>query len=190
MSRQLYIALIGMLLLSCTKQLNEKEYAQYVSNPENGLRKDQVVGDFELSAMYEPVEYILSLEQPGDIETRRNELNEYEHFQFRIKLNTGGNILMHNETSEHNEVTRINHFSFMCHQDFMIISDADTSKCVGAIYSRNYNLTPTIDLSLAFNQLEKDENWQLIYTDQQFNLGRTKFLFKKEYLSDLPEFKK
>jgi hypothetical protein len=178
------------LTSSCTKELTPKEYGEYVSNPENGLRKDQTIKDFDLSVMYEPVEYILGQDtDEKDLDSRREDLSKYEHFQFRLKLNAGGDILLYNETNEKNEVTRINHFGFEAHNDFMIISKGDTSYCKIAHYSRNYNLSPTVDLSLAFDEIEKDSDWQFIYTDQQFDLGRTKFLFKQEDLADLPVLK-
>ena len=183
----LLIVLLQIIFVSCQNQLTADEYLQYVSDPENGLRKDQNVQGFELSIMYEPTEYLMAKKQDNSgLEKRVAELNEFEHFQFRIKLKSGKNILMYNETQETNEVTRINHFGFQAKNDFMIISAEDTNYCVLSHYSRNYNLTPTIDLTLAFNKIDKNTDWQLVYSDKQFNLGRIKFLFKKEDITDLP----
>lgn len=176
-----------MTLMSCQKDLTLEEYSAYISNPENGLRINQNLGDFELSAMFEPSVYFTK-KQNGDLTL--DEVSQFEHFQFRIKLNSGGNILMYKETQLQNEVTRINHFGFMGHQDFHILTAQDTFDCKLAHFSRNYNLSPTIDLSLAFDAIPKNDDWQLIYNDQQFNLGRIKFLFKSNDLENIPELKR
>ncbi len=173
-----------LLITSCVKKLNSEEYTSFVSNPDNGLRKDQVFGDFELSALYEPYQYVVANDR--DFATKE-EYERYEHFQFRIKLNKGGNILLYKETQIQNEVTRINHFGFSAQTDFKIFTDNDTVPCKLVHYSRNYNLSPTIDLSLVFDAIPKDTDWQLVYEDQQFGLGRMKFLFKQENLENLPE---
>jgi len=177
---------IGSLIISCKKELNQKEYAAYVSNPENGLRLDQNIGDFDLSVMYEPAEYFVS---KSNSQLKLEEVSQFEHFQFRIKLNEGGNILLYRETQQQNEVTRIYHFGFMAEKDFKIVDGVDTVDCKLAHYSRNYNLSPTIDLSLAFDAIPKKNNWQFIYSDKQFNLGTVKFLFKSDDLIDLPSLK-
>ena len=98
------VALLAGFIFSCTKELDGNEYKAFVSNPENGLRKNQTIGDFELSAMYEPANYLLA-QGNGDIS--KEEYEQYEHFQFRIKLNPGGNILLYKEkaTRRHNPIT-------------------------------------------------------------------------------------
>ena len=183
------ILLLGLFGFSCKKELNKEEYSAYVSDPENGLRKDQTVGGFELSAMYEPADLIIAKRDIKDAKEWKSEYETFEHFQFRIKLKEGGNILMYHETAQKNEVSRINHFSFEAKEDFMILSGQDTSKCKLAIYSRNYNLQPTIDLTLTFDKIEKKSDWQLIYSDQQFDIGKVKFLFRQEDLNNIPDLK-
>lgn len=180
------IALFTGLFFSCTKELDAEEYKIFVSNPANGLRVNQAVGDFELSAMYEPTNYLLA---QGNGNASREEYEQFEHFQFRIKLNAGGNILLYKETQQQNEVTRINHFGFIAQNDFEIRTANDTNQCKMVHFSRNYNLSPTIDLSLAFDAIPKSDDWQLVYEDQQFNLGTIKFLFKESNLNNLPELK-
>lgn len=192
MNNNFKILLVILILISasCQKELTPDEYSKYISDPENGLRKNQTVGDFELSVMYEPVDYLLGKSNDTrPLDEQRKELSSYEHFQFRIKLREGGNILMYKETIQKNEVTRINHFSFEAKQDFVIVSGADTNYCKLAHFSRNYNLTPTVDITLAFDKIEVENDWQLIYQDQQFDLGKVKFLFKEDDLRNLPALK-
>lgn len=189
------IPVLGLvfILSSCEKSLEQKDYAAYVTNPENGLKKTQVIGDFEISALYEPVDFILSkefsLEDKQGIEQRRTELASFEHFQFRIKLLEGGNILNHDETMSCNESSRVNHFSFEATGDFMLIAGGDTLPCKLAHYSRNYNLTPTIDLTLSFPKANETNDLKLIYTDSQFSIGKVKFLFERERIEDTPALK-
>ena len=189
----LFFGLLIVIIISCRKKLDKEEYAIFVTDPENGFRKTQTIGEFELSVLYEPTDYIVSKEfdknDESKIESRKKELSEFEHFQFRLKLIEGGNILKYKETFNHNESSRINHFSFETKNDFILVSDSDTLTCKIAIYSRNYNLTPTIDLSLTFDKVNTDEDFRLIYHDQQFDLGKVKFLFKKEDLENIPELK-
>ncbi|MBI3136215.1 MAG: hypothetical protein HYZ14_16190 [Bacteroidetes bacterium] len=179
------------LLVSCTKQLSPEDYGRFVSDPENGLRKDQAVGDMEISVMYEPVEYMLSKESGfAENTTRKEELANYEHFQFRLKLTGGGNILQYNQTELNNETSRVYHYSFDSRRDFVLIAGTDTVPCKLAHYSRNYNLSPTLDLSLAFEKVSHEVDWQFIFTDDQFGLGRVKFLFKQADIEEFPELKK
>lgn len=172
-------------LLACQKELTKEEYAAYIANPENGLRKDQSINDFELSVKYEPASYVVSQQEGLTLK----EVAQFEHFQFRIKLTKEGNILLFKETPFQNEVTRINHFGFSAKNDFSIRTGKDTIPCQLAHYSRNYNLSPTIDLSLAFDAIPKENDWQLIYKDQQFNLGTVKFHFDAEDLQNVPALK-
>lgn len=184
--------LFAFFLSGCQKQLSPEDYTAYVSDPNNGLRKDKVINGFEISIMYEPVDFLMAQDDLSSIDNgseRRNELEQFEHFQFRIKALNGSNVLLFNETKSQNEVTRINHFSFYAKNDFELVSGNDTNQCMVAHYSRNYNLSPTVDLSLAFDPIEKDHDWQLIYVDKQFNLGIIKFLFKEEDITGLPELK-
>lgn len=185
------IILSCVAVVSCQKELTKNEYQSFVVDPENGLRKDFETKDFDISVMYEPAEYLQAKMSDNEIEpVSLSDIENYEHFQFRIRLKSGSNILMYNETSSKNEVTRINHFGFTAQDDFIIVSELDTSRCKLAHYSRNYNLSPTVDLTLAFDRIEKTSDWQFIYSDQQFDLGRIKFLFKQEDLEDLPKLKK
>lgn len=181
---------IALLLLSCKKELESEEYAKYVTNPENGLRKDRTVKKFKISAMYEPADYILSQSNDENDQEWGNELIKFEHFQFKIELLEGGNILNYQETPLSNEASRISYFSFLVKDNFKIVAENDTISCKIAHYSRNYNLSPTIDLSLTFEKLDKTVDWQLIYNDTQYNLGIVKFLFKQDDLLDVPALKK
>lgn len=181
------VSYLLLLIASCEKQLTNEEYAVYVTDPENGLRINETVNDFDLSVMYEPSEYFAA---KSEAQFTVEEVATFEHFQFRIKLIEGGNILLYKENQNINEVTRINHFGFTVKEDFFIVAGQDTLNCKLAHYSRNYNLSPTIDLSLTFDAIPKTNDWQFVYDDQQFNLGRVKFLFKSEDLSDLPALKR
>lgn len=185
--------MITFSFFSCKKTLEKKEYAAFVSDPQNGLRKTQTLGEFELSVMYEPTDYILSKEfdqaNSNEIEKRREELDQFEHFQFRIKLIGGGNILKYREDYTNNEASRINHFSFDARKDFILVSESDTMTCKIAHYSRNYNLTPTVDLSLTFDKANHNEKLKLIYTDSQYGIGKVKFLFESDAILNTPELK-
>lgn len=178
---------------ACRKSLSKEDYAAFVTNPENGLRKTENLGDIELSVLYEPADYLLSREfETGgtdQAESRKIELDQYEHFQFRLKLSRGGNILKYREDSWHNENSRINHFSFDAQRDFQLVDGSDTLPCKIALYSRNYNLTPTIDLSLTFERSSRENDLRLVYTDSEFGIGKTKFLFKQEDIENAPELK-
>lgn len=190
----LLIVLLQILFVSCQKQLTAEEYVKWVTNPENGLRKDQKVQDFEISVMYQPQDYIIAKENVTNMniknyESKKKSLGNSENFQIRIKLSHGGNILRYKQNNLLNETTRINHFSFSAKNDFSIITNEDTMACKLCHYSRNYNLTPTVDLSLLFDELDKKSDWQLIYKDKQFGLGTVKFLFKEEKISNIPLLK-
>ncbi len=180
------IFLVFIALTSCQKELTAEEYLAYVNNPENGLKKEKEIGDFKIGVKYEPTQFLLSKQE----NVEEDELSNYEHFQFRMKLKRGGDILLYKESNDMNEVTRINHFGFEAKNDFFIVSNSDTTNCIISHFSRNYNLNPTIDLTLAFNAIDKKNDWQFVYNDHQFNIGTVKFVFKKEDLSNLPILKR
>ena len=184
--RFVYIMVATLILGSCQKELSPEEYVSWVNNPENGLRISQTLGDFEVEVKYEPAEYNEAMTHLKDLNQSNPEYSEYEHFQFRIKSLIGGDILRYKENQTNNEVTRINHFSFNSKSDFKVIVGADTNDCKLSVYSRNYNLSPTIDLSMSFNKMEKSQDWQFIYSDKEFNLGTLKFMFRKEDLNSIP----
>lgn len=191
----LFVVFFQATFISCQKQLDAKDYIKYVSNPENGLRKDQLIGDFELSLMYQPVEYAIAKQidlgkLPADFEKEKDKYKgSSDNFQFRIKLLSGGNILRYKQNQEFNENTRINHFSFLVKEDFKILTSSDTFPCKLSHYSRNYNLTPTVDLTLVFEELDKNTDWQIVYNDKQFGLGTVKFILKEKDITNIPLLK-
>ena len=71
-----------------------------------------------------------------------------------------------------------------------IVNGKDTLACQLAHYSRNYNLTPTVDLSLAFDPVDKTKDFTLVYSDTQFNIGKVKFKFREDDFRELPALKR
>ena len=61
--------------------------------------------------------------------------------------------------------------------------------CKLSHYSRNYNLTPTVDVTLMFGELDKNSDWRIIYKDTQFGLGTVKFIIRKEDINNIPLLK-
>jgi len=180
-----------LTLISCQNQLNAKDYILWFSNPENGLRKDQFVKKFELSLMYQSSEFTKAKQITiNNYQSNlKSNLNKTEIFQFRIKLLKGSNILRLNQNEILNESTRINHYSFKAKNDFLIITKNDTLRCQLCHFSRNYNLTPTIDLTLVFDELDKESDWKIIYKDSQFGIGTVKFLIKNKDIKSIPVLK-
>ena len=186
--------LISLVFFSCSSVLEREDYVNFILNPDNGLIKKQTVENIEISVMYEPTDFIIQrefdlLDDETLISERKKELEDYLHFQFRLKLEKGGNILAFNQDEKYNESTRVSHFSFNSKNDFKIVSEMDTVACQIAHYSRNYNLSPTIDLSIVFDRLPTDQDWQFIYKDAQYGIGTTKFLFSKSDLQTIPTLK-
>lgn len=183
------LVIVSMLNSSCKKTLTPAEYDQFIHDPDNGLRKTEIIGDYEVSALYETSEYIHSRESnissrsPTD---RQSDLDKYEHFQFRIKHIPGGNILESNQDEFNNMNSRIQHYSFEAQNDFFLVNGNDTLPCKLSHYSRNYNLTPTVDLSLTFDKTDPQHDLKLIYADNQFNLGKIKFVFHREDIENAP----
>ena len=190
----LLLVLMPLVSISCQNELEAQEYLTWMSDPENGLRKDASVGDFELSLMYQPTNYLIAKEISVNnnfdgYENKKETLGEVNNFQFRIKLKNGDHILRYHQNNSINENTRINYFSFLVKDDFKLESKTDTINCKLAHFSRNYNISPTVDLTLMFGELNKSSDWRIIYKDTQFGLGTVKFTIKEEDINNIPSLK-
>ena len=76
--------------MSCKKELESRDYLTWMSDPENGLRKDVVIGNFELSVMYQSTDYLLAREMTttdnfNNVEKKKSYLGK--RIIFSLELN-------------------------------------------------------------------------------------------------------
>lgn len=176
---------------SCERSLSPEEYVAWAKSNSGNLIQKTSLKNIQLALKYEPSDLLIAEEILMDKSVNRGSVklayDEFEHFQFQISKLNGGNVLEIDESQQLNRYTRVNYFTFLAKKDFVIIQNEDTLNCLSAHLSQTYNLSPNIDISLAFNRLKEDQDFQFIYNDTQFKLGKIKFQFGKELFADIPK---
>jgi len=77
--------------------------------------------------------------------------------------------------------SKVSYLSFTIFKDFQLVnSKGDTLEANYTLYERNYHVAPFEKIIVSFSNVESDENLKLIYNDQLFGKGTSRFSFASE----------
>ncbi len=190
----LYILLfIPLLFSSCKKSLKGIDYAGFIKEEKNGLKKTVAIDGWEYTIQYRPYEYIL-LQEHDEIAKRKRKEELKGTACFTIKIKRADNSispLRYNLESRDDYDKRLNYFLNGAAKDIKLLyNDVDTLYPVAYEFENNYNLTPEETMLVGFTLPNKDvspkENMQLSFNDQVFKNGIIKVKIKKEDLNNIP----
>ncbi len=189
-----YIVLLLILTVGCSKEeVLPSELVKWVDNPENGLKQEKSLGDVSFIALYKPHDYMVVNEfksdviEQADLDQRKEELKGLQHYNFRIKSNMGGDVVMNGIEDQQEYFNRVGYYSFDAQYDFQLVEDQDTLPCVLFNFVRTHGVAPYVDFALAFDANgEEIKNKQLLLKDRVFTHDYIKFDFSKEDIEEVP----
>lgn len=167
----LYIVTL-LVLISCSDKANktefasEREFEEYINNPENGFIVIEESGELLFEArLMPPVK--------GEEETECT-------VNLRISRKDGGSVLDFGDVSKQEALMRESYLSFDLNNDVSIEMGGERYPPVFHHYERNYGLKPSVDILFNFMKLKPGHDAVFTYRDQLFGQGLVKIEFDKE----------
>jgi hypothetical protein len=200
-----YALLLGIglsMFVSCNeeKTLSPAKYVEWVKNPSNGLLQSKAINEFEFTAQYKPLNFIVAQEERTNdlskkvLSSRREELGtDYFYYNFRIK-NREGNLspVGSGAHSEQEYQRRLGYFTFDMQKDLYLMYGNDTLPCSLFQFVRNYDIAPYVEFALGFKKDSKitiNQDIIFVFEDRILGIGTTKILFDKQIFKNTPGIK-
>lgn len=156
-------------------------YFKFENNGWKSKVRSQKINEINYTATEVPVPYYILKDQGTDNlfdvdSVHKANINErIIEFEF---LHEEEKDLLHQKFTHSDFETTIKYLSFSIGNDFCVVTTKhDTIKCSGAIYERQFKLSPTQKIILFFSGINQNEQIQLIYNDRLFNQDIIKFQF-------------
>jgi hypothetical protein len=149
-----------------------EEFEEWSTIEENGMLKSKELGPYRLSLRYLP-----------------SKSGELQSFVFRISsLKSGTGVMELGNQSKDDFALKLNYFSYIIQQDFILVEGADTLLCVNSHFEYLNNLTPYVDFNVQFPK-SKHKNTiskKFIFDAQKLGLGFVKLIIEKKHLDNIP----
>lgn len=198
------LLLSSSVLFSCQKSsLDIKGILKYINNPANGVMKERIVGGYNFQVKYLPIDYMVYRELE-EVKAPAQKLVDSLKQEYKYSLNyilrigpaddqsfdvTKGNA---KTTEAYNAQNYSMNFEL---QEYLSLEIAEgrvlkpvlvrTENTYGLTDHRNINIV----FSLAKDDLEQLEYYDLRFQDDLFNTGRHHFVFNKKDITNIPPIK-
>lgn len=189
--------LMLLILLSCNgvKQLNMKDYLNYMEDADNGYVQTVETDKINYSIQFASPEYVLCKELSGQstsndsfAKARLNELEGYSFFLIKIELKDGYKSVLEKQQRDM-DVSRMTAY----YQNFAlndITVTADGAELVPQTYhfEDNYGVAPFNTIVVGYKHSLKDKA-ELTFNDKYNNIPLIKAAYSKELLTGMPKLK-
>lgn len=191
-----YLIILTLLIIAgCrSKTADVKGYLKYCSDMENGLVQQKEIDGLMVEVKYlSPEKMALNEIKSLTIDEARFEkvLNEYKgftYFNVSVKSKDDGHIyqLLHGEGID--EYGTEAYLNYKAQNDFYLITNGDTAKCVLYNYTQTYGLAKQFDIALGFENRDtiNKHDRVLEFDADKFNRGLMKFVIKSTDISNVP----
>lgn len=201
MKNKYLVILLFFALNSCTPdKLEYGDYVQYLLDEENGLIQTKSFGGLKISVKYLPVDYQVYNELKAGNENVSKEVvdslkNTYKNsFSFLMTLapaeGESFDVTKVGVTNYEEFSQRITDMSFNMGGMIKLISGEEEIYPEIAQAERLYGLRNSVDILLVFNADNtkiNNESVELMYSDEIFNTGISKYKFKLKDINSIPE---
>ncbi|MDR1729697.1 MAG: hypothetical protein LBR52_03450 [Prevotellaceae bacterium] len=175
------------------KELTPAEYVQWVRDERNGLRVNRQEGAYTYEIQYQPVEYLVVLQERSEVIAASTLKEEAErrgdllYFTFKMSSEKGKGILSDNDlVIENKDIYLLSGLQ----QDIMLAEGQDTLECVMLHFESSNNLVPYDQCVLAF---EKPGNpasdFTFLFRTEKYAGGWVKIPIKRESINRIPKLK-
>jgi len=178
------------------QKLGIEDYISWVEDEENGLQVNRKVGDFGFAVQHQPIPYMI-LQNAGKEKISQKELEKevkeqegLQYYTFSIRSVDGKDVLNNSFNITYQE--RLEYFSFGIDKDLSLVEGEDTLQCVMHHYERNYNISPEVRITVAFEQKASERNLNhtdktFIFSDHVLGTGTVKMKIKASDIERIPE---
>lgn len=188
---------ILIMLSGCvTSSVVPKKYIHWVNNPNNGLTAHNVVGDYEFSLQFLPLEYVAFRElkeekiSRNELEEQKSEMAEFQYYVLRIKAANGTDVLKHAVNGVEEYYHRLEYFSSSMQADIYMEQGANTLPCQLFHFERTYGVSPYQTFVLGFpNGDGQFADRTLIFSDKVLGVNTIQLRINGGSLKKIPSVK-
>lgn len=194
-NRIVFFTCVLLLINACkTESMEPRALIDWVHNRDNGLIKEELIGEAKYTVMYMPPQYLLAKSLINKDSFSINYNSDCNHcFVIKMEPVDGNSQFLTLGAKEKNEpYERINYYMNDIAKDIKILVGNDTVNIDNIVLERYYNVSPAQNLVLAFryNQTEmKDKNIRLTLNDRAIQTGRMNFEYSSSRINDIPKLK-
>lgn len=190
---------IVLSLAGCQMEqsLGAQEFVEFVVDEDNGLRKEKEINGIRYAVQYQPQEFLQAQKSINKAsytspDQGQGEEEALQYFLMRIEALNGASDPIKVGTKGLNEYyERVEYLSFQVANDLKVVEGNDTLACRLAHLERTYNLSPYINLVLAFDKSQNTQGTHtekiFVYNDRIFNAGQLLFRFDSRAIKNLPK---
>jgi len=176
-----------------SRELTPIEYVQWVRDERNGLRISKQEGAYIYELQYQPVEYLVVLQERSEkikastLKEEAEKRGDLQYFTFKMSTTKGKGILSDKDLFiENKDIYLLSGLQ----QDIMLAEGKDTLECVMLHFEASNNLVPYDQCVLAF---EKSENpasdITFLFRTRKYADGWVKIPVKRENINRIPKLK-
>lgn len=204
--------LLILFFTSCSffhKEMEWKEYMNYINDEDNGLVLKKYVNHLELTLKYLPADYLVARELKGDTsftdKQRDSVLESYSHnLTFVLSINPDEregesiiqDVLFFNLQNKEEYTKRMMYLNFDIKHNLKLYRDSTTEYSPAITnMENNYGLSKGRNITIVFTPLKSKEEFKnsktltVEWDDEVFETGRHYFKFKTEDLFSVPSLK-
>lgn len=192
------LLILAAVCFSCGKERQKLDPEQYLIAAKSNadLQVEKEFKDVTFQVRYRSTDELI-LDEVSDKKLTdslyhklRNKYKTLQYFTFTIVSARSAEILSHYE-GEEDYYKLLDYLSSSIQNDFALVDNNDTLACVLAHYERNFGLSSSNRISLAFEDKDQGKvkypsDKILLYDDKLFETGLISFRFEKENLNNLP----
>ena len=175
------------------EELMPVEYVRWVEDEKNGLRIRQQEGEYLYELQYQPLEYIVVLqERTGQIKAsllkeEMEKRGDLQYFTLKMYSGKGKGLLSDKELeAENKELYLLSGLQ----QEMMLSQADDTLRCLLFHFESSNNLIPYDQCVLAFEKpLDNKKDILFIYRTDKYENGGVKIPIKRENINKIPKLK-
>lgn len=185
---------IGLLMVSCQNKVDKKTLISYLNDPENGLKQEVKVGDYNISLTYRPTEMMMEQEYETDTNKAEEQKKEYEKYHyFILNMSLGDkDVLYKGSSSQQQFSASLNRLNFGLSEYVYALKDKKDTLYLADYYVPNlYGMGGSTQILLAFpnDKGKQYEELEINLKELGFGTGGQKFIFRKKDIEDVPSLK-
>lgn len=192
--------LLGFLLFSsgCIRSdMTPAAYMAWAAKSDNGLSVEKTVDDIKVSLLYQPHEYLVLREQrgnvpgPSEFESLVKEKEGFTYFLLRISPEETHTPILKTHLSSNGEYSeRLSYYSYQLQKDIFMVEGLDTIRTVLYHFEPPTDLTPFVNISLAFELSEEQLPDQTFVMENKYlGIGPIKIHLSQISFSSIPSLK-
>lgn len=175
------ICIFSLGILSCSRELDKREYVQWIQSYENELHQRVSFCDYVLDVQYQPIDYMLLQQtqgniQRGEIDSLRKDISDLQYYLLTIEVKHGKEDLIKFGAAHDSEVQeRLYYYSYQFQNDIHLEEGGHELPCALFHFERSFDLRTSRTFVLGFENRNANESILIVNSIQ---LGGTPIKIK------------